>query len=66
MFLNGNEKNQNYPKEKDKIIKQNANNKRIIKPFKESKNHFALIEPYFISFLLIYFIIITNIKFQAL
>jgi len=65
MFRSIDEKNQNHIKEKNKIVKQNDNHKRIIKPFKANKNHFALIESYFMSFLLIYFIITTNIKVSS-
>ena len=62
MFYKDNEKkNQKYQNEKDIKVIKNDNHPRI-KSLKSYRNPFSLIEPFNISFLLIYFIIIIKIK----
>ena len=61
MFHKDNEKkNQKYQNEKDIKVIKNDNHPRI-KSLKSYRNPFSLIEPFNISFLLIYFIIIIKI-----
>jgi len=53
MLHKGNEKKQNYPNEKNKIVKGNDNHVRIMKPLKVNRNNLALAETCIIRFLLV-------------